>query len=133
MKNNRLLASVLAVTLAFSSVAFAQGNSGHDRGDKWEKWEKWDKRDKHGQRYYQEDQWPRQEELRRNRGAGPDHDYRQGGHLPYEYRGNRYVVDDWRGHNLRQPPRGYHWVQTGSDYVLIAIATGLIVEILLSQ
>ena len=48
--------------------------------------------------------------------------------LPVEYRSRQYVVDDWRGHRLIAPPYGYHWVQTGGDYVLIAIATGLIVS-----
>jgi Ni/Co efflux regulator RcnB len=67
------------------------------------------------------------------RGAGPDHSFYKGGRLPQEYRNRQYVVDDWRGHRLSAPPRGYHWVQTGSDYVLVAIATGIIAQILLSQ
>jgi Ni/Co efflux regulator RcnB len=67
------------------------------------------------------------------RGAGPRHDFRRGGRLPPEYRDRQYVVDDWRGHHLSAPPRGYHWVQTGSDYVLAAVATGVILDILLSQ
>ena len=51
--------------------------------------------------------------------------------MPAEFRTRYYVVDDWRGHDLHAPPRGYHWVQTGADFVLIAIATGLIAELLL--
>ena len=56
-----------------------------------------------------------------------------GGRLPAEYRSHQYVVDDWRGHHLSAPPRGYHWVQTGPDYVLVAIATGLIAQIVLAH
>ncbi len=67
------------------------------------------------------------------RGAGPDHQYYRGDRLPPNYRGSYYVVDDWRGHQLSAPPRGYHWVQTGSDYVLIAIATGIILQMLLAN
>ncbi len=67
------------------------------------------------------------------RGAGPRHDYYRGGRLPAEYRQRTYVVDDWRGHHLSAPPRGYHWVQTGSDYVLAAVATGIILDVLLSN
>jgi Ni/Co efflux regulator RcnB len=67
------------------------------------------------------------------RGAGPDHSFYRGGRLPPEYRSHYYVVDDWHGHHLGAPPRGYHWIQTGSDYVLVAIATGLIAQILLSN
>jgi Ni/Co efflux regulator RcnB len=70
---------------------------------------------------------------REDRGGGPDHDFRVGGRLPQNYRHNTYVVNDWRGHNLYAPPRGYHWVQTGSDYVLVAIATGIILQLLLSN
>jgi Ni/Co efflux regulator RcnB len=67
------------------------------------------------------------------RGAGPRHSFYRGDRIPSEYRSHQYVVDDWRGHGLRAPPRGYHWVQTGGDYVLVAIATGLILELLLNR
>lgn len=67
------------------------------------------------------------------RGAGPEHSFYRGGRLPPQYRSRQYVVDDWRGHHLNAPPRGYHWVQTGGDYVLVAIATGVIASILLNQ
>ena len=70
---------------------------------------------------------------RRWDGAGPSHDLRRGGHLPDRYRNRQYVVDDWRGHRLRQPPRGYHWVQTGGDYVLAAIATGVIADLIVNS
>lgn len=48
-------------------------------------------------------------------------------------RGRPSVVDDWRGHRLSAPPRGYHWVQVGADYVLVAIATGIILQLILDQ
>jgi Ni/Co efflux regulator RcnB len=70
---------------------------------------------------------------RDERGAGPDHQYHRGERLPVEYRHRSYVVDDWRAHNLSAPPRGYHWVQTGADYVLVAIATGIILQLMLNN
>jgi Ni/Co efflux regulator RcnB len=54
------------------------------------------------------------------------HGWKNGGYLPAQYRHNREV--DWRSHHLRQPPRGYHWVQTDGDYVLVALTTGLIMQ-----
>ena len=69
----------------------------------------------------------------RGRGAGPDHRYHKGDRLPKEWRSHQYVVNDWRGHHLKQPPRGYHWVQSGTDYILVAIATGVIAQIILNQ
>lgn len=67
------------------------------------------------------------------RGAGPERSLYRGNRLPTHYRSRQYVVEDWRGHRLSAPPSGYQWVQTGSDYVLIAVATGIILQILLSQ
>lgn len=66
-------------------------------------------------------------------GAGPDHRFHSGDRLPAEYRSRQYVVDDWRSHRLSAPPRGYQWVQVGGDYVLAAIATGIITSLILNQ
>jgi Ni/Co efflux regulator RcnB len=69
----------------------------------------------------------------RQRGAGPDHAWYRGDRLPPQYRSHQYVVDDWRAHHLSAPPHGYHWVQAGGDYVLAAIATGVIASVLFDQ
>jgi Ni/Co efflux regulator RcnB len=61
------------------------------------------------------------------------HRWQRGERLPREYNSRYYVVDDWRGHHLRRPPSGYHWVQSGGDYLLVAIATGIIASVLLNQ
>jgi Ni/Co efflux regulator RcnB len=60
--------------------------------------------------------------------------YRRGGYVPVQYRESRYVVTDWRGERLREPPRGYRWVR-GDDgqFLLVAIASGVIADILLSH
>lgn len=47
------------------------------------------------------------------------------------YRGPNYVVRDYGYYRLRQPPRGYHWVRANNDYLLVAIATGVILDIAL--
>jgi len=70
------------------------------------------------------------QEMRDGRSFG---EYRRGQRLPQEYRNRQYVVNDWRGHHLSAPPRGYHWVQHGSDYVLVAITTGIIANLLLNH
>jgi Ni/Co efflux regulator RcnB len=59
--------------------------------------------------------------------------YKRGGYLPVEYR-TRYVVTDWHRDHLRPPPRGYHWVRSDNgDFLLVAIATGAIIDLLLNQ
>ncbi len=54
--------------------------------------------------------------------------WRRGAPLPAYYRG--YPVYDYGRYRLRQPPRGYAWYRAGNDYVLAAIATGIIFEII---
>lgn len=67
------------------------------------------------------------------RSYGYEHRWQRGDRLPPEYRSRSYVVDDWRGHHPSAPRRGYHWVQQGNDYLLVAIATGVIASVLLNQ
>jgi Ni/Co efflux regulator RcnB len=57
--------------------------------------------------------------------------WRRGQRLAVNQR--RYVVNDWNQRGLRAPPRGYRWVRESSnsgDYLLIAVASGLIASIL---
>ncbi|MGA7811554.1 RcnB family protein [Caballeronia sp.] len=65
------------------------------------------------------------------RGNGP-RDWRKGDRLPSDYRNRQYVVDDYRGYGLRQPPRGYQWVGVSGDYALVAISSGVIAQIVIS-
>ncbi len=38
-----------------------------------------------------------------------------------------------RSHHLRKPPRGYEWRNVDGDYVLGAVATGVIADLLLNS
>lgn len=136
MKNKTIYSAVLTLCLLAGGSAMAQRNDHRDdRNDHNGR----DDRNNHSQR----DDRPDERRNDRNdykashndgpRGAGPRHDMRKGQRLPSDYRSKQYVVNDWRGHHLRQPPRGQHWVQTGGDYVLVGIATGIIAEILLNN
>jgi Ni/Co efflux regulator RcnB len=62
---------------------------------------------------------------------GPE--FRRGGYIPRDFRNHQYYVNDYRAYRLSPPPRGQQWVRVGSDYVLIAIATGLIANIVLNR
>lgn len=43
-----------------------------------------------------------------------------------------YVVHDYRGHGLRHPPRGHRWMRDDyGDFLLVAIATGVIADLIL--
>lgn len=146
MSQKTVLNIALTLALATAGSAFAQGNSHHQRYDnncpngqcggpdhrqrpvpnaRRPDWAPQQARDDWQHHYHRG--------ARDDRGAGPYHEFRQGGRLPPEYRSRQYVVDDWRGHHLSAPPRSYHWVQNGGDYLLVAITTGVIMQLLLSN
>ena len=59
--------------------------------------------------------------------------WRRGERLPYYYQ-SRYRQVDYRRAHLRAPPRGYRYVEDDrGDYLLVGIATGVILSIILSQ
>ena len=138
MRTRTILASALIASLGLSSVSFAQG------------WDRDGNRDgnRDGRQFRNEQRHERADERRAmgNRGDWREHgeqqryyygargpEWRRGGYLPHEYRNHQYVVDDWRGHRLSRPPRGYQWVQVGNDYVLAAVASGLIANLILNH
>ncbi len=56
--------------------------------------------------------------------------WRRGAYLPSYYRSNDYRINDYGRYRLRAPPRGYYWYRSGNDYLLAAIASGLIFEVI---
>lgn len=158
MKTKIIASALIALTLAASGSAMAQrgdrdNNDRNDRGNYAQQHDNGrhegqrgddrnnmrdndrgehrgnDRDNDNNRRYYDARNFRRDD----YRGGGPRHDLRRGQRLSQEYRDNRYVVSDWRARRLSAPPRGQHWVQAGNDYVLAAIATGVITQILLSN
>lgn len=39
---------------------------------------------------------------------------------------NYRVINDYRNYRLNPPPRGYQWVRSGNDAVMIAVTSGII-------
>lgn len=148
MKKLLSLSAACAVALMFASgAAFAKdhdndnhGNDGdhhsqkhdkhdHDRHDDRDRDHDHDYRDNnyrgHGYRQVHYSNW---HDRGRHEGW-----YHRGGYLPVEYR-TRYVVTDWRDDRLREPPRGYRWVRSDNgDFLLVAITTGIIADLILNH
>jgi Ni/Co efflux regulator RcnB len=139
MKSIAIASAIAAASLGFASLAQAQNprnfqlraapqpaqvvvqHQGHGHGNGHAYGHRNDRRDfaRHDQRRFQA-QGPR---------------FQRGGYAPYEYRNRGYAVNDWRARHLSAPPQGYQWVHAdnSNNYALIAIATGLIASIVLSQ
>lgn len=141
MKTAKTLVCLATIaSLGLSTVSFAQSyDRGHDRNDQ-----------RHEQRYdqrndqrndHRNDQRAEHPDARGDHGDRHDNfsygargpEWRRGGRIPPEYRNRQYVVSNWRAHHLNAPPRGYQWVQVGGDYVLVAITTGIIAQLLLNH
>ena len=149
MKTRTFIFGLAAAVLGFSSLSHAQG---YDRGRDGNRAREPQRGDRRGER-----RRPQPGDYDRRGAPGPRADrgehrgddrrgpperyyysargpeWRRGGRIPPEYRRRQYVVADWRAHRLHAPPRGYQWVQVGADYVLVAIATGMILQILINQ
>lgn len=103
----------------------------YDRRD-WGRHDRWDGGRHNG--YYYNNRWsygPPPAAYYGRPGFRPGYTaWRRGAYLPRYYRGGGYVVNDYYRYHLRPPPRGYYWYRTGNDYVLAAIATGLIFDVI---
>ncbi|GAB2493630.1 RcnB family protein [Pseudoxanthomonas sangjuensis] len=45
-----------------------------------------------------------------------------------------YVVNDWGYYGLRRPPHGYYWRRSDAgDFLLVALATGIIADVILNH
>lgn len=135
MKATTIVCAIAALALNLSGFAYAQGNPRADDNPQGQ--QRGHAQGAHpGPAHAQGNQRAPMRNAQRGHygpGAGPDHNFYRGGRLPPQYRSHQYVVNDWRGHHLNAPPRGYQWVQTGADYVLVAIVSGVIAQILLSH
>ncbi len=52
--------------------------------------------------------------------------WHRGQRFDRRYAGNYRTINNYRAYRLQAPPRGYRWVQSDNDAVLIAITSGLI-------
>ena len=135
----RILSASIAACLGLGSLAVqaqpgpppGRGN-GHGQQD-MRHGGRHDDRGRHEQRYDRRDDRRADHHDNGRRGGGPDHNWYKGSRVPPQYRSQHYVVNDWRGHRLSAPPRGYHWIQNGGDYLLVAIATGVIASMVLGN
>jgi Ni/Co efflux regulator RcnB len=105
---NKILTAAMAGCLLFAGAGVAAAQPGHyDQGH-------------HNQGQHDQDHH-----------GGWNNSWRRGGRMDRDewQRGARV---DWRSHHLRSPPRGYEWRQVDGRYVLAAVATGVIADIILN-
>jgi Ni/Co efflux regulator RcnB len=132
----RLLYAALALaTAAAPMAASAQGRHDHDRGRHDRHWDRYDRH--HSDSWRGRSEWRDYHGVRRGYWYAPGYGYRpyahgyawrRGAYVPRTYRG--YYVQDPYFYGLRPAPRGYRWVYADGNFVLMALATGLIAQVI---
>jgi Ni/Co efflux regulator RcnB len=153
MKTTAIVCAVATAAMSFSGAAFAQDRGHHDRGGR----DRHESRvESHGGHHYNRGSHavtaPRYSRhsyvqsaphyrtysapaytWQHHRSYAPRYygyapAWRVGGY----YNGPRYVVSNWGAYpGLYAPPYGYQWVRTDAgDFILMAIATGLIANLI---
>ncbi|MDH4571519.1 RcnB family protein [Salinicola acroporae] len=121
MKHRVVTIGVLIAALGTAGIAQADPGHGHGKGHGPQG------KGPHGHDHHD----------RHTRGHDGYRDHRgwhEGGHLADRYyRDDRYWVRDWHARHLREPPRGHRWLNIDGDYVLAAVATGVITAIILNH
>ena len=108
------LAAALLVPLASApATADPDHGRGNDRSDQRDRGDRGDRGEHRG--------WDKQANYRA---------WRAGQRFDQRYATNYQVIDYRRYHRLRPPPRGYRWVRSGNDAVLVAITSGLIASVI---
>ena len=63
----------------------------------------------------------------------PHGELRPGHAIPKYYDNRLHDVIDWRRHNLYPPAKGYRWIRVQDDFLLVAVASGIITHILIGH
>lgn len=136
---------LIAGTFAMSTPASAQSrhdrdrHDQHDRGDRNERHGGYDRRGSNDRNDWN-DRRGNNDRGYSNRGYSDRgyhngwrdrSDWRRGGYVSYDDWGRGARVD-YRRYHLRQPPYGYEWRRVDDNYVLAAIASGLIASIIIN-
>lgn len=139
MKSPFITALLVATTIVAAPLAQAddRDNSRHDNGRHGHAQQDnryGNKHDNgHGNDRYTHRDSRYQDSRHDGRHHASNHRWGKGERVPAQYRGHQYVVKDWRGHHLQRPTSGHQWVHVDNNYLLISVATGLVVQALLNH
>ena len=135
MKSKALVCAITLASLGFSSLSFAEGYDRRGRDAEPQRFEQHgsmhrDGRDFNARHADRRDaRYDRHDRYADARGPR----FHRGDRVPTEYRHRGHAMNNWRAQHLNAPARDQQWVQVGADYALIAIATGVIAQLVLNH
>ncbi|KKC27824.1 RcnB family protein [Sphingomonas sp. SRS2] len=119
----KFVIAALAASVAASPVLAAPWNNGNDGHGRYEQ--------RHDNSRYEQRNDNRRYDRHDNR--RDNHQYRswkKGQRFDSRYARNYRVISGPNRYHLRPAPRGYRWVQSGNDAVMVSITTGVIAAVM---
>ena len=121
----KLILAALAATIVTTPLLAAPGWNNDNRGRHEQRSDRYDRHDRNerGGRYDRNDRFD----------LGPSHQYRswsRGQRFDSRYARDYRVISSPRAYRLHDAPRGYRWVRSGNDAVLVGITSGIIASVL---
>lgn len=123
----KLILAAVGASVALTGFAAPASAAGFDRQDR-SRHEQVQTRHVAGNRQVQSRNVVKNRFVQNNRNQG--HRWQCGQRFDQRYAMNYRVVSNPGYYHLRNAPRGYRWVQSGNDAVLIAITSGIIGAVL---
>ncbi|MCX8957085.1 RcnB family protein [Erwinia psidii] len=135
MKKSGIIALSALLFASTSLSAFAEGpQNGHDDPQQIKRLPQGQQQaDHHADQPQHHEQPQHNDDRRQTKQHKPHPEFRKGRSLASKYRGPGYQVNDWQKHGLKAPPPGHRWQNIDGNYVLIAVATGVIASVIAHQ
>ncbi|GLG82634.1 RcnB family protein [Acinetobacter calcoaceticus] len=113
-----LVLSTLMLSISATAMADTNHRWDNNHGRDHDRYEHRDRDDRRHD-YRNDHRAPNWSNADRGKHYGRYVEFKRGDRIPAEYRNSRYYVSDWRSHRLYEPPRGYRWVKTPNQYLLV--------------
>lgn len=122
----KFIIAALAASVAASPVLAAPWSNGHDNNGRYEQ-----RHDNNGRydRHDRSDRYDRYDRHDNRRDRIQYRNWKKGQRFDSRYARDYRVISGPSRYHLRPAPRGYRWVQSGNDAVMIGITTGLIAAV----
>ena len=129
----KLISTLVGLAIGASAIAATPAMADPDRHDQDRReWHDERRDDRHDAREDRRDWHADHRDWRADRRDYRAHEWRRGERFE-RAEWYRYPAVDYRSHHLRAPPRGYEWRYVDGRYILAAVATGIIADIILSH
>jgi Ni/Co efflux regulator RcnB len=130
----KFILAALVATITATPVLAAPDWGNNDRGRHEQRYGNHDRNDRHDRngRYDRNDRFDRHDRFDRNdrRGRTEYRSWSRGQRFDSRYAYNYRVIDNPRYYRLNAAPRGYRWVRSGNDAVLVGITSGIIASVI---